>query len=207
MALSTSFSWAETYNCNTYYFQDTTTNYGKGGNPAAAAITSTLITLTSNAGAIYTYADYLPTQGSVTLTFANFVPDSDNVTPSTDCSCCDCTDDVVSTFEDGCWSIQYEVFVDEVRQGSSAQDLYFYCIIRNRIFAWIEGSCDDCCDAETQCAINSAITTYNNMLIVYNRGRGCLCTTKQLTRLQKQLDNLDNDCSDCNSPNNGCSEC
>lgn len=190
-------SYSRSNDCDTLYFVDTSA-YGSGGNIAANLITATSIVLTDSAGNEYTYSDYLPTQGEIGLLFSNFTQTA-AAEDTSDCTCCTCEPNTTDTAPDGCWSLYYAVYSGESQdtlQGTYSENLFLYCIIRNRLFDVITGGCNDCCDRERQLAINDAIMTYDIMLIMYNK-QGCDCAERQLARLVKKVTNIENGCYTC----------
>lgn len=197
MAITLQYTYSQSNDCDTLYWQDTTANYGVDGNVAASAITSTKIILTDSSGNTLTYSDYLPTQGEIGLLYDNFTASN---TTSTISDCGDCgstTTPAPINFQDGCFSVTYQVFVDGVLLASAGSDGFFYCTIRNDIFALIVASCDDCCDADKQSEINRIKNDYDIMLITFNKNGCGGCVNGLLERLQKRVANFNNDCLGC----------
>lgn len=198
MALTLAYTWEFAAECTPYYFEDTTANYGAGENPAAAAITSTVITVTDSNGNMWTYSDYLPTQGEVELLYANFVPDLVDEDDTTDCGTCGSTTTTTPTdFVDGCYTINYSVYQDGTLVASTGQTIFFYCNVRNDIFDLILGSCDDCCDTAKQKAISDLRDRYDRLLISFNKLGCSACVTGMLSQLQKKIIKVEDDCINC----------
>lgn len=203
MALSPTYSWSESSDCQTYYFEDDTCDYNVSTCPSGYGtpniskedVTSTEIIVSDTLGNEWTYSDYLPTSGAVELTFADFSQTTvieNTVTTDTGCGCLTTTEEQTN-FQDGCYSISYKVYVDDVLQGQVSENFYFYCLTRNRIYDLIEGSCGDCCDVERQNLIWEARQMYEDMLTVYQKV-GCSCAEGILTQIGKRLDKLEGNC-------------
>jgi len=202
-SLSPTYSWSVASDCSTYNFEDTTcdisvscpSGYGSP-NVTKEEVTLTEIIVSDTLGNEWTYSDYLPTSGAVELTFADFNQTTvveTTVTTDTGCGCVTTTEEVTN-FQDGCYSITYKVYSgDEVLEGQVAENFYFYCLTRNRIYDLIEGSCSDCCDTEKQDAIWEIRQMYEDMLTVYQKV-GCDCAEGILTRIQSRLDKLEGNC-------------
>lgn len=209
MALSPTYSWAVSSDCETYIFEDTTCNYGVScpsgygvPNIDKADVYSTEIIVSDNEGNEWTYSGYLPTQGEVSLTFADFMQTTvieNTVTTDTGCGCL-VTTEQATNFEDGCFSVTYKVYNGDIDpegnptlEGQVSENFYFYCVTRNRLYDLIEGSCSECCDVEKQNDIWEARQMYEDMLTVYQKV-GCPCAEGILKQIQKRLDKLEGNC-------------
>lgn len=203
MSLSPTYSWSQSSDCLTYLFEDTTCDYnvstcpsGYGSpNVTKEEVTLTEIIVSDTLGNEWTYSDYLPTQGEVELTFADFNQTTvieNTVTTDTGCGCLTTTDEQVN-WQDRCYSIVFKVYVDDTLVGETSENFYFYCLTRNRIYDLIEGSCSDCCDAEKQNLIWEARQMYEDMLTVYQK-IGCSCAEGILAQIGKRLDKLEGNC-------------
>lgn len=200
VAFNPLFTWEQSSDCGTYYFEDTTCSCPSGysvSNIEKADVTATKIVVSDNNGNEWTYSDYLPTQGEVELTFESFSQTVTAEATVTDTGC-GCTTETTeaANFHDGCYTIVYYVYsgVDGTTlEGSVSTSLYFYCIVRNRIYDLILGQCSDCCDQEKQYQIWEVRSMYEDMLTTYNKV-GCGCAEGILAQIEKRLDKIEGNC-------------
>lgn len=200
MAFSPEFSLERSSDCITFFFEDTTCACVSGylaPNPTKAEVTLTKIIVADSSGNEWEYTDYLPTEGEIELTYDSFTQTEEAAAVVTDTGCgCTTEETTTSVFEDKCYTWTYEVYTGvggTTLAGSASQSSFFYCNIRNSLYDIIEGTCNECCDAEKQLAIHTAKTNYDIMLITYNKV-GCSCAEGLLAQLQKQVAKIEGNC-------------
>jgi hypothetical protein len=204
MPISPTFTWEFDSSCSPIYFEDDTCTYNATTCPSGYGspnigrldVTSTKIVVADSNGNEWEYTDYLPTDGEVELTYANFTQTEEAETVLTDTGCgCTAEDTTPTSFSDGCYSISYYIYTGDLVQAGVATDFqFFYCTTRNRIFDLIIDSCSDCCDQEKQNKIWEVRQQYEDMLTVYNKLQNCGCAEGTLVQIDKKLDKLEGDC-------------
>lgn len=205
MALEVEFTMPFSKNCGTIYWGDSTPDHSgdeEGGygapNPTKASITSTKITLTDSNGNNYVYSDYLPTTAELELTPDMFTPPIGTVLAEDDdddCGCDDCDEDVVADttlFSDKCWTVKYEVFIDDELQSSRIEDVFWDCVTMVRIISNIRANLCGTCDQKLQDALRDASQYHDEALLVYQHG-GCECAGDLLDKANEILADVEND--------------
>lgn len=205
----------------TNYFQDTTPDYdasdetGGYGSPniAKAAVFKTVIYAKPQGSDTYTELtdlDYLPTDGQISFTCDNYVPEEEEEDDEEDevlsgCDACggesvlsDCDGVEPTCFADGCWTFKYEVYSDaDTVVATTIASQFFYSQAQAAITAIgkkIFNGVSQCNDKKFLDLYYQTVKDFESLkFVAQTDGCDCNCVTNGLSSVQKKIIKLQTD--------------